>query len=129
MNIYIYASNSAHHGSSSHLHAGIVDRIHWKVQGVRQYLFSKSLRKDRSGGEGSAGVDGGDDTVIWKYFSEYCSIKEEQDNDDKVMGEWVSACLVASKDTIEWTQMSIYMHPMIQLIMAPVHTYRSLGPI
>ena len=67
--------------------AGIVDRIHWKVQGVRQYLFSKSLRKDRSGGEGSAGDDGGDDTVIWKYFSEYCSIKEEQDNDDKVMGE------------------------------------------
>ena len=79
--------------------------------------------------EQNAGIDGGDDTVIWKYFSEYCSIKEEQDNDDKVMGEWVSACLVASKDTIEWTQMSIYMHPMIQLIMAPVHTYRSLGPI
>ena len=34
-----------------------------------------------------ASIDGGDDTVSWKYFSEYCSIKEEQDNDDKVMGE------------------------------------------
>ena len=40
---------------------GIVDRSHWQGQGARQYLFSKSLRKERSGSEGAGDDDGGDD--------------------------------------------------------------------
>ena len=37
------------------------EQIHWMGQGVRQYLFSKSLRTECSGGEGAGDAEGGDD--------------------------------------------------------------------